>query len=133
MAELFRNAGFEKVHVYNDVGNLDFKRALREFFDVAKNADIAVVFYAGHGIQIADQNYMIPVDAKLAREYDAKDEAISLERIIEAIEPAARLRLVILDACRDNPFIARMQRRVSMRQLGPVRGLADPMDQTAIK
>ncbi len=115
IGEMFEKAGFQTVQVRNDVGNLDFKRALREFFDVAKSADIAVVFFAGHGIQIADQNYMIPVDAKLAREYDAKDEAISLERIVEAIEPAVRLRLVILDACRDNPFLARMQRRVATR------------------
>jgi uncharacterized caspase-like protein len=124
IAEMLKNAGFEIVQAHHDVGNLDFKRALRDFLDVAKDADIAVVFYAGHGIQIGDQNYMIPVDAKLAREYDAKDEAISLERIVEAIEPATRLRLVILDACRDNPFITRMQRRVSMRQLDPLRDRA---------
>ncbi len=117
IAEMFEKAGFDTVQARYDVGNLDFKRALREFLDVAKTADIAVVFFAGHGIQIGDQNYMIPIDAKLAREYDAKDEAISLERIVEAIEPATRLRLVILDACRDNPFIARMQRRVATRQI----------------
>ena len=119
IAEMFQKAGFDAVQARYDVGNLDFKRALREFLDEAKTADIAVVFFAGHGIQIGDQNYMIPVDAKLAREYDAKDEAISLERIVEAIEPAVRLRLVILDACRDNPFIARMQRRVATRAVAP--------------
>jgi hypothetical protein len=114
---MLQNAGFNSVEVRSDLGNLDFKRALRDFFDVAKDADIALVFFAGHGIQIADQNYMIPIDARLAREYDAKDEAISLERIVEAIEPAVRLRLVILDACRDNPFLVRMQRRVATRQI----------------
>ena len=117
VAEMLQTAGFDTVLLRHDVGNLDFKRALRDFFVVAKGADIAVVFFAGHGIQLADQNYLIPVDAKLAQDYDASDEAISLDRIIEAIEPAARLRLVVLDACRDNPFIVRMQRRGVTRQI----------------
>lgn len=117
ITEMFQTAGFDTVLLRNDVGNLDFKRALRDFFAVARGADIAVVFFAGHGIQIADQNYLIPVDARLAQDYDATDEAISLERIIEAIEPAARLRLVVLDACRDNPFIVKMQRRGATRQI----------------
>jgi formylglycine-generating enzyme required for sulfatase activity len=123
IAQMFQVAGFDTVLLRNDVGNLDFKRALRDFFSVAKGADIAVVFFAGHGIQIADQNYLIPVDAKLAQDYDAMDEAISLDRVIEAIEPAARLRLVILDACRDNPFLMRMQRRGATRQIAS-RGLS---------
>src|SRR5262245_30929832 len=123
IAQMFQLAGFDTVLLRNDVGNLDFKRALRDFFGVAKGADIAVVFFAGHGIQIADQNYLVPVDAKLAQDYDVTDEAISLDRIIEAIEPAARLRLVILDACRDNPFLARMQRRGATRQIAS-RGLS---------
>src|SRR5215475_1299076 len=117
IAEMFQTAGFDTVLSRNDVGNLDFKRALRDFFAVTKGADIAVVFFAGHGIQIADQNYLIPVDAKLAQDFDVTDEAISLDRIIEAIEPAARLRLVVLDACRDNPFLVRMQRRGATRQI----------------
>jgi len=117
IAQMFQVAGFDTVLLRNDVGNLDFKRALRDVFAVARGADIAVVFFAGHGIQIADQNYLIPVDAKLAQDYDAMDEAISLDRVIEAIEPAARLRLVVLDACRDNPFLVKMQRRGATRQI----------------
>ena len=115
IAELFTRAGFEVVKARNNVGNLEFKRALREFVEAASDSDVAVVYYAGHGIQIGDMNYMIPVDAKLAKEFDAKDEAVSLERIIEALEPARKLRLLILDACRDNPFLGKMQRRVAMR------------------
>jgi hypothetical protein len=72
---------------------------------------------------------MVPTDAKLAREYDAKDEAISLERIVEALEPAKRLRLVILDACRENPFIVNMKQRVATRGLS--RGLA-PVGPTGV-
>jgi Caspase domain len=123
IANLFKKAGFDWVQVRQDVGNLDFKRALREFMDAATEADIAVVYYAGHGIQVRDMNYMIPVDAKLATEIDAEDEAVSLDRIVTALEPAKRLRLVILDACRDNPFQRNMRRRVTMRA-APAGGLA---------
>ena len=122
VAGLFKKAGFEVVLAQSNVGNLEFKRALRNFLLSAQDSDIAVLFYSGHGIQIGDQNYMVPVDAKLARDYDAKDEAISLERIVEALEPAKRLRLVILDACRDNPFVVNMKQRVATR--GLTRGLA---------
>jgi hypothetical protein len=123
IANLFKKAGFDWVQMRQDVGNLDFKRALREFMDAATDADIAVVYYAGHGIQVRDMNYMIPVDAKLATEIDAEDEAVSLDRIVAALEPAKRLRLVILDACRDNPFQRMMRRRVTMRA-APSGGLA---------
>lgn len=128
IANLFKKAGFDWVQMRQDVGNLDFKRALREFMDAATDADIAVVYYAGHGIQVRDMNYMIPVDAKLATEIDAEDEAVSLDRIVTALEPAKRLRLVILDACRDNPFQRNMKRRVTMRA-APSGGLAkmEPM------
>ncbi|MFL6803125.1 MAG: caspase family protein [Xanthobacteraceae bacterium] len=115
IAEMFKKAGFEWVKIRQDLGNLEFKRALREFMDAATDADVAVVYYAGHGIQVRDMNYMIPVDAKLATEIDAEDEAVSLDRIVMALEPAKRLRLVILDACRDNPFARSMKRRVAMR------------------
>jgi hypothetical protein len=122
VAEMFKKAGFDWVKMRQDVGNLEFKRALREFNDAAQDADIAVVYYAGHGIQIRDINYMIPVDAKLASEIDAEDEAVSLDRIQQALEDVKRLRLIILDACRDNPFGRTMKRRVAMR--GIAGGLA---------
>src|SRR5215216_4015469 len=115
IAEMFKKAGFDWVKMRQDLGSLEFKRALREFMDAASDAEVAVVYYAGHGIQVRDMNYMIPVDAKLATEIDAEDEAVSLDRIVMALEPAKRLRLVILDACRDNPFARSMKRRVAMR------------------
>ena len=103
IAYLLKKAGFEVVQARTDVVNLDFKRALQDLEDIAEDADVAVVFYAGHAIEIAGENYMIPVDAKVLREDDVKEEAISLERILEALQPAKR-RLVFLDADRDNPF-----------------------------
>src|SRR5215208_2694205 len=127
LADIFRGAGFESVKLREDVSNLEFKRALREFMDAAQDADIAVVYYAGHGIQVRDMNYMIPVDAKLATEVEAEDEAVSLERIMMALEPAKRLRLLILDACRDNPFARTMKRRVATRAIGGGLAMMEPM------
>ena len=83
MAKLFKDAGFDSVDLVYDAGNLDFKRAIRRFEDNARDADIAVVFYAGHGIELGGINYMIPVDARLASDRDAQDEAISLDRITD--------------------------------------------------
>ena len=103
IATLFRSVGFEVVISRNDLGVLDFKRAVRDFLITAETADIAVVYYAGHGIEVDGANYLIPVDAKLARDYDVEDEAVALDRIIWALQPVKRLRLILLDACRDNP------------------------------
>src|SRR5271168_4557742 len=109
VAALFRSVGFEVVTSRTDLGVLDFKRAVRDFLITAETADIAVVYYAGHGIEVGGTNYLIPVDAKLARDYDVDDEAVALDRIIWALQPVKRLRLILLDACRDNPFAARLR------------------------
>jgi len=118
LADMFRKAGFDWVRLKTNVSKLEFIRALREFMDAAQDADIAALYYAGHGIQAGDMNYMIPVDAKLTTELDAEDEAVSLDRIARALEPAKRLRLIILDACRDSPFERIMKRRVAVRAVG---------------
>ena len=68
IAALFRSVGFEVVTSRTDLGVLDFKRAVRDFLITAETADIAVVYYAGHGIEVAGTNYLIPDDAKLARD-----------------------------------------------------------------
>ena len=114
IAQMFRNAGFEVVDLQTDVGNLEYKRAIRRFADVTRDADMAIVFFAGHGIDLRGTQYMIPVDAKLADERDAPDEAIPLDRIIEATDGAKRLRLIIVDACRDNPFSVTMKRQAAL-------------------
>jgi uncharacterized protein len=122
IAQMFKNAGFDVVDLQIDVGDLEFKRALRRFADAATDSDTAIVFFAGHGTELHGTNYMIPVDAKLADERDAPDEAIALDRIIEAIDGAKRLRLIIIDACRDNPFSVSMKRHAATRNTS--RGLA---------
>jgi hypothetical protein len=122
IAALFRSVGFEVVNSRNELGVLEFKRAVREFLITADTADIAVVYYAGHGIEVNGANFLIPIDAKLARDYDVEDEAVALDRIVWALQPVRRLRLILLDACRDNPFVARLQRSVSTRA-APKNGL----------
>jgi uncharacterized caspase-like protein len=122
MAATLKDAGFDVVDSRRDLPAAETRRALRDFADRARDADIAVVYYAGHGIEVDGANYLIPVDAKLERDTDVYDEAFSLDRVLLAIEPAKRLRLVILDACRDNPFSKNMKRTVASRAIG--QGLA---------
>jgi Caspase domain len=110
VAKMFKDAGFDSVEVQLNVGNLEFKRSIRRFQDLADQADIAVIYYAGHGLEISGINYLIPVDAKLASDRDADDEAIPLERLVSSADGASHLRLIILDACRDNPFVKTMHR-----------------------
>jgi peptidoglycan hydrolase-like protein with peptidoglycan-binding domain len=113
MAEKFRESGFAVIKANYDLGYLDFKRAIRDFEDAAADADIIVVYYAGHGIEVDGINYIIPVDARLASTRDAQDEAVTLDRLLEASEGAKQLSLVILDACRDNPFVRMKPKRTA--------------------
>ncbi|TFV40202.1 caspase family protein [Bradyrhizobium frederickii] len=122
MAKTLKEAGFDVVDSRHDLSAQDTRRVLRDFADATRTADIAVVYYAGHGIEVEGSNYLIPVDAKLERDTDVFDEALSLDRVLVAVEPAKQLRLVILDACRDNPFAKRMKRTIASRAMG--RGLA---------
>jgi WD40 repeat protein len=117
MEAMFKAAGFTSVVRLNDLGVTAMKRVLRDFFDTAQDADIAVVFYAGHGIEVAGVNYLIPIDAVLERDIDVQDEAVSLDRINQVLEPVKRLRLIILDACRDNPFARSMRRTIATRSV----------------
>jgi hypothetical protein len=112
LARLFRTAGFETVILRNDLGVMDFRRAVRDFLVTAEGADIAVVYYAGHGIEIGGMNYLVPVDAKLSRDYDVDDEAVSLDRIVWVLQSVKRLRLILLDACRDNPLPGAVHLRI---------------------
>lgn len=130
IATLLRSSGFANVEVRRDLGMTEMRRALGDFSEAARNADMALFFYAGHGIEVDGTNYLLPVDARLIRDFDVEDEAISLDRVLRAIEPAKRLRFVMLDACRDNPFVRTMRR--ASRSVG--RGLArvEPASDTLV-
>jgi uncharacterized caspase-like protein len=138
VADLFTKAGFDSVDRRRDLGVVEFKRAVREFVDRAASADVAVVYYSGHGLEIGGVNYLIPVDAKLSSVLDMDDEAVSLDRILVAAGHVKKLSLIILDACRENPFHpvaddARVTRGVSMGLAGVGPTVADTLIAFAAK
>ena len=127
VAKLMKDIGFDVVDFRRDLAGTDLRRAIREFSQQARGADIAIVFYAGHGIELNGTNYLVPTDSKLEQDFDVEDEAVPLDRLVAAIEPAKRLRLVILDACRDNPFLKRMKRTSATRAVGLGLAKVEPM------
>jgi hypothetical protein len=117
-----RLAGFDDVQTRTNLGKAAVEAELRAFGNRAEGADVALLYYAGHGIEAGGQNYLIPIDAKLQRDRDLDIEATRLETAVQVIS-SARLRLIILDACRNNPFEASMQRSIRTRAVS--RGLAE--------
>jgi basic membrane protein A len=112
--------GFDVTHL-DDLDASAMRKALRNFEQEADGASIALVYYAGHGMEVNGTNYLVPVDAQLQRDTDIEDEAISLNRVLSAVAGAHDLRVVLLDACRNNPFTAKMARADSSRAVS--RGL----------
>ena len=107
-------------------------KALRAFGRKARRAKAAVVYYAGHGMEAGSRNYLLPVDARLEYEEDAPLEALALDVVLSQIAGARNYRLVILDACRDNPLANQMRRRDGTRAV--YRGLepVEPTTQTYV-
>lgn len=115
IGEVLARLGFE-VEVVFDLDQLRMREAFRNFGIKAEGADTALVFYAGHGIQVAGENYLLPVDARLERARDLAYEALPLALILEEVAQARKLGLVILDACRDNPLAEQLRAAI-----GPIR------------
>ena len=105
---------------------------LQKFSLAASASEVAVVFYAGHGIEVDRRNFLVPVDARLLSDRDVEFETVPLDLLSRAVEGARGLRLIVLDACRDNPFAAVMQRAGATRSIG--RGLArvEPRGETLV-
>lgn len=104
MQKVLRDLGFD-VSVLRNADRKSMLAGLRDFEGKARDADVALFFYAGHGAQVAGNNYLIPVNAQILGESDVPDEAVDAGSVMRRIEDAkARVGLVILDACRDNPF-----------------------------
>ncbi|MBP0582223.1 caspase family protein [Labrys sp. LIt4] len=122
VADTLRKIGFAEVTLVEDTDFRSLNRALQHFAGQADGADWAVIYYAGHGIEIANTNYLVPVDARLASDRDVTFEAVPLDRVMAASEGAKGMRLVILDACRNNPFLANMTRKTATRAVS--RGLS---------
>jgi uncharacterized caspase-like protein len=122
IAATLKRVGFQTVTLENDLSREKMISALRAFGREAEKADWAIVYFAGHGIEIGGNNYLIPVDAALETDREVQFETIPLDHVLAAVEPAKKLRIVLLDACRDNPFVQGMRRSVASRSIG--RGLA---------
>ena len=132
MADIFRRLGFSEVIEVKDVKKSEMQRALLDFADKSVDADWAVIYYAGHGMEIDGTNYMIPVDAILKRDQNVKLESVSLDEMIDAAAAAKKLRIVILDACRDNPFLAKMTRTLATRSIGTGLASVEPQQGTLV-
>lgn len=98
-----RSAGFDDVTIAANLSVNDFQKAMRDFRAKAEGAEIAMVYYAGHGIEAQGKNWLIPTDAGLKSDLDLPYEAINLDRVMESVS-GAQIRMVILDSCRNNPF-----------------------------
>lgn len=120
MKAMLEGAGFD-VTVLQDGGRAAMSEALGSFEAKVTGADIGLIYYSGHGIELDGTNFLIPVDAKLTSDREVKYETIVLDDLMQALAGVTRLKLVLLDACRDNPFLASMK-RLSTRGI-PTRGL----------
>jgi formylglycine-generating enzyme required for sulfatase activity len=125
VAAALRGMGFGVTERYN-LSKQQFDDVLKSFGDAAAGADWALVYFAGHGIGVGGETFLLPTDAALARAEHVDDEAISLGRVRAKAGGAKTLRLVILDSCRNNPFAARMAAVGSKRAIS--RGLARPSE-----
>src|ERR1700719_5241660 len=125
MAAVLRNVGFEVVEGTNLTRDKMTEKLL-DFGKKAEGADVAVFFYAGHGIAVNNTNYLLPVDADLKSEMDVKlGAAINVDLTLEQTMADAKVKLVFLDACRDNPFTARIRSAKATRSVAVISGLAE--------
>jgi uncharacterized caspase-like protein len=125
MAALLRNVGFDVVEGTN-LSRDQMTARLLEFGQKAAGADVALFFYAGHGIAINGTNYLLPVDADIRSEMDVKlGSAINVDVTLEQTMADAKVKLVFLDACRDNPFAAKIKPNSATRSLSVQSGLAE--------
>jgi uncharacterized caspase-like protein len=123
MAKKLEKLGFEVV-VGEDLDLTGMRSKAREFIAKLDGADIALFFYAGHGLQVNGNNYIAPVDAKLATHLDLEFETLPINLVMSAMEQSTKVNLVFLDACRDNPLAENLARSMGTRSGAVGRGLA---------
>jgi formylglycine-generating enzyme required for sulfatase activity len=125
IGDSLRRLKFDVTELY-DPDFRELNRGIRAFGIRAASADVAVVYYAGHGVQVDRENYLIPADAKLERERDLLYEAMPLDRLLGEVSQASQIGIVLLDSCRNNPFIERVARSMTVagRAVATTPGLA---------
>ena len=129
VAQSLSRLGFEVIQGY-DLKGTEMTAKLKDFARAVQGADAALFFYAGHGMQVAGENYLIPVDAVLKSEADLDFDAVKLDTVMRQLLREAKVKIVILDACRDNPLAAQLSRSMGAarsRSLNPSAGMA-PVD-----
>ena len=109
-----------------DLDQQGLTRALQQFARDSAGAEIALLFFAGHGIEVDGKNWLVPIDARLQSDTDVEFESVAQELALRSVAGAQQLRLVILDACRDNPFANAMQRTGATRSIGRGLGRIEP-------
>jgi hypothetical protein len=124
MAAALRRLGFE-VFEGHDLDKRSMERMIRQFGVKLTGADLALFFYAGHGMAIGGQNYLVPTDARLASEGDADFEGLPLTLVLKQMEREAKTSIVLLDACRDNPLARNLARTMGTRSSQVMQGLAE--------
>src|SRR5262249_23048511 len=108
-----------------DLDKRAMERLIRQFGVKLAGAGLAFFFYAGHGLAIGGQNYLVPTDAKLASEGDADFEGLALSLILKQMEREVKTSIVLLDACRDNPLARNLARTMGTRSSQVAQGLAE--------
>lgn len=124
VAKALRDIGFDVTDGF-DLARDGMEQQIREFLRKAENASVRLFYYAGHGLQVDDRNYLVPVNTKLERASDLGFETIGLDSVLENLDAASRTNIIILDACRNNPFAkAFASRNGAGRAVAVQRGLA---------
>lgn len=125
MASTLRNVGFEVIEGSN-LSRDQMTEKLLDFGRKAQGSDVAVFYYAGHGIAVGGSNYLLPVDADIKSEMDVKlGAAINIDLTLDQTMGDAKVKLVFLDACRDNPFAAKIKSNSATRSVNVQSGLAE--------
>jgi len=131
VAEALRQLDF-KTDLHRNLGLMELRRALANFSDASESAEMAVVYFAGHGVEISGTNYLVPIDAQPETIGRVRWETMPLDEVLSVVENAEQLRLIILDACRDNPFVGRMRGLEATRSLGRGLGSIEPHGNTLV-
>lgn len=124
VAARLRRLGFSVVQLV-DADKRAMERALRKFGDLSQSAEISLVYFAGHGVQVDGKNYLLPVDARIRQKRDLNYETIELSTVLSELRSDKRANIIILDSCRDNPLAALYAS--NDRSIGASRGLAMPI------
>jgi TPR repeat protein len=122
--DAMQTAGFE-VYFGVNLKRVPFEDLLKRFYRAADGAEIALVYYSGHGVQVGGANYIVPVDAQLATAYDIELQTLNVDDIFEYLNAHSSAQLIFLDACRTNPFrIQKFWVADTMKPVGQTTGLA---------